>query len=138
MPDQPHIPDAAIEAGRAALVRCGILAGSIWVSEEDDTVRGAAQLVVEGAAPHIAVQERAQVARDLLDTADDERARPIRDCCSMAIEAAYRDAAELVGRLGSAAPTLTEPDNRHRDCPAGHCGSWALHNPHGDCPGTRN
>lgn len=90
---KPAIPNQAIDAyanGARAFADAQHAAG--LPIPTPDVVRAG----LAAAAPHIAAQTRAQVAKDLLNTANDERARPSRDCCSMAIEAAYRDAAENV------------------------------------------
>ncbi len=85
--------------------------------------------------PGSAAPKRTETAdqrdRQLLAAALDERTKPWpREPATPT---------ERPARYGVAGqPDIDPDDGRHLDCPAAHCGSWALHNPHGDCPGTRN
>ncbi len=147
MTDRPAVSTQAASAAHDAAHTCDATAHG--GDEFGPFLLCCVDAAVAAAAPHIAAQALRDAAKAAGEAADDasERARcdshdgPGASAYAGGLHAAaarlHQAADELAAHPSSPASTRTDlDDDRHRDCPAAHCGSWALHTPHGDCPGT--
>ncbi len=146
MTDQPTITEEAVDAYDAAADEVETAIANSVSAETMDARREGIRAGLVAATPWIAAQALRRAAtiversgRDA--TSSDPSSRRAVEAFAAAACTALRIAAnteEIGARPGPAAPTTEPDDDRHHDCPLGHCGSWALHNPHGECPGTRD